>query len=781
MSKKSRIRHDFHKPDPTKLADDNLLGFALHASGRVEAIKQGSGMYGAGFGENAFSETAFGVNVALSQSTFGWSAAYSVSTWVYRCIEVRKSAIHRMPWGVYSKRTKRADPKHPLYVAMKRNRQKLLKKIEQSQLLFGESFIELPQNEFGFRSDLYWLNNNGMAVIVGAGQIDGYSYTAMQGGSPQSFNADEVVFMKTDNPFNDLRGMSPTEVIMDEVAIDKDVARVVRAYYANDTRVGVIFIPKTNLQQADQERFMAAFKRDNQGPNKAGKPVLMPQDMTVERVQEPMTLDDVQLRESTRREIAAAYGVPLSLAGGWDDAKYQSLPEQRKSFYEETVIPECDNIAEFINSDIMPHIDNSGNYEFKFDYISILALTEDAQRKNDIYSTRLTSGVITRAEARAALGHPVRDVDDVYYIPVGATIVPADQPALVTPTANEVDTTYQEQQQPQGQAPDKQLPPPKRPALPPPDQPKRLAPGKSIVPPQTNALDELNAWEKKALNKGAGKASEFVSYVLPKEVQGSIREALREVGKDANKAAVRAVFAIARKALTRPVEPDYWKGHDALMAELGHGWLSDYARRAVAALEPTADLTDEAIQTVLDAHHDEFSKSWLGTDAEPGPLRKYIQAGMNAASEVLGHPIKALPGADEARAFAEQYSYRLIQNVDAATRRAVREAVSAWVESGKPIDDLRTALTSVFDDPARAALVAETEGARAYTTGALARYQGEGVTKVKWNTVKDAEVCPTCAALAGTVATIGEGFKVDGGFPPAHPRCRCWLRPVVED
>ena len=58
----------------------------------------------------------------------------------------------------------------------------------------------------------------------------------------------------------------------------------------------------------------------------------------------------------------------------------------------------------------------------------------------------LTAGGITRAEYRAALGHPVRDVDDVYYIPTGATVVPADAPALVTPTANEVDTTIQGQQ-----------------------------------------------------------------------------------------------------------------------------------------------------------------------------------------------------------------------------------------------------------------------------------------------------------------------------------------------
>jgi HK97 family phage portal protein len=558
----------FRRPSPVKIRDDeDILAFALHANGRVDAIKQGSGLYGMGlgtgdFGAGAFSETAFGVNVALSQSTLGWSAAYTVSTWVYRCIEVRKSAVHRMPWAIINKRTKERVTDHPLEIAIRRNQQRIFKKIEQSQLLYGETFIELAENPWGYRSDLYWLNNNGMAVLVGAGRIVGYAYMAMQGGTPKNLEVEDVAFMKTDNPFNDLRGLSPTEVIMDEVAIDKDVARVVRAYYANDTRVGILLIPKTALTPADSERFMAIWKEQHQGPNKAGKPVLMPYDMTVERVQEPATLDDVQLRESTRREIAAAYGVPLSMAGGWDDAKYQSLPEQRKSFYEETIIPECDNIAEFINASIMPHFDDSGQCEFKYDYMQIMAMTEDAQRKNDIYSNRLVSGMITRAEARAALGHPVTEADEVYYVPATVTVVPVNQ----LPPANPPMPPQMPPGAPTGGAP--QTPPPtplqtsnqptQKPQLPATPAPRQLPqPGarpvqpaqpKSVVSAQSTPEAELAAWEKKALNHGAIKATRFEASLLPVEIQTIVRGGLLAAGKDANKATIRTVFAAARKA-----------------------------------------------------------------------------------------------------------------------------------------------------------------------------------------------------------------------------------------
>lgn len=809
----------FRKPNPTKVSESETnIGFALHANGRVVAIKQGSGMYGAGLGEGAFSETAFGTAVALSQSTFGWSAAYSVSTWVYRCIEVRKSAVHRIPWHVYNKKTKEIIADHPLDVALRRNRQRVFKKFEQSQLLYGETFFELAQNAYEFVSDLYWLNNNGMAVIIGAGKIEGYSYTAMQGGMPQNFKPDEIAFMKTDNPFNDLRGMSPTEVIMDEVAIDKDVARVVRAYYANDTRVGVIFIPKVNLLQADAERFMEIVKMQNQGVNKAGKPILMPQDMSVERIQEPATLDDVQLRESTRREIAAAYGVPLSMAGGWDDAKYQSLPEQRKSFYEETVIPECDNIDEFINIDMMPYFDDSGNAELRHDYMSILALTEDSLQKNEIYGNRLAAGGITRAEYRAALGHPVRKVDDVYYIPAGSTVVPADEEALVTPTANEVDDTSQEQQQVTDS-------PQQKPAIEAPDKPKELpAPEqpKAIAPPQKTALEELAAWEKKAVNSNAVKAATFVCYVVPKDVQDSVREGLQVIGRNASKAAIRGVFAAARKAIAEPVDEatkhpgheeekttktiqppaatlDYWKQYDVLMGDIGSVWLNSYMERALQTLAPiVGNHTDADIQAALSAGHPEFQQALLGTNETPGPLVKLIMAGMGAGQEAINNGSAANPSrpvsakalavdwdllAHEARDFARQYVFDLIRNVDGTTRQMVQEAVTKWLESGEGLDSLRTSLRAIFTDAARADLIAQTESTRAYAEGSLERYRRADVQKVKWNTVRSG-VCKVCDELgAQEPQPISQGFKASSGnaYPPNHPGCRCWLRPVVED
>jgi hypothetical protein len=40
--------------------------------------------------------------------------------------------------------------------------------------------------------------------------------------------------------------------------------------------------------------------------------------------------------------------------------------------------------------------------------------------------------------------------------------------------------------------------------------------------------------------------------------------------------------------------------------------------------------------------------------------------------------------------------------------------------------------------------------------------------------------CPICAPLNGKVIAINEAFDGMYDSPPSHPRCRCWLTPVIE-
>jgi len=144
-----------------------------------------------------------------------------------------------------------------------------------------------------------------------------------------------------------------------------------------------------------------------------------------------------------------------------------------------------------------------------------------------------------------------------------------------------------------------------------------------------------------------------------------------------------------------------------------------------------------------------------------------------------------------ARDWANDYVGELITNIDATTQRLTRQAVREWIDNGQPLDDLVDELAPIFSRD-RADLIASTEVTRAYAEGNRQAYLASGVVqRWEWRTANDELVCPICRPLNNTQVTIGTGFegflpddvRVSRGFdaPPGHPRCRCWIVPVIED
>lgn len=136
-----------------------------------------------------------------------------------------------------------------------------------------------------------------------------------------------------------------------------------------------------------------------------------------------------------------------------------------------------------------------------------------------------------------------------------------------------------------------------------------------------------------------------------------------------------------------------------------------------------------------------------------------------------------------ARDWSNQHVAELMPSISDTTRRQVRQAVAAWIENGAPLEALIQELEPTFGR-ARAELIASTEVTRAYAQGTIEAYREAGVVqRMRWRTARDEIVCPICGKLNGVEAAIDARFiNPDDGLeylPPAHPRCRCWITPVV--
>lgn len=139
----------------------------------------------------------------------------------------------------------------------------------------------------------------------------------------------------------------------------------------------------------------------------------------------------------------------------------------------------------------------------------------------------------------------------------------------------------------------------------------------------------------------------------------------------------------------------------------------------------------------------------------------------------------------QAGSWARQYTDELLRILGTSQRRVVGQALQRWTQQpGASMGSLVDELKSNFDAQ-RADLIAVTEVTRAYAHGNKIAYQQSGVNHWRWRTNRDALTCKVCGPLNNQVFAIGE---VIGNFrgtsftePPAHPGCRCWMTPVVND
>lgn len=533
------------------------LAYMMDSRGQLQPVAAKSAFGFGGSGNFDYSITSPYANIPIQANKVGYAYASVVSVWAARCIEIRSQAVTRIKRNVVDKRTKKPVPNHPFQTAVERayrDGQDIYSLWETCKLTFGEVFLWPIQNQYHYFSDLMLLYNIGADVITASGFVIGYTYAPPQGGKMSNFAKGDIAFYKTYNPFNTLRGLSPLDSILLELGIDKDVSRVTKAWYQNDARPGLLLIPEVDPGEATAKKFLDEWKANFGKPENAGKPAILPANLKdVKELNKPPNIDDVEIRESMRREICARFGVPLSVAGAWDDANYQSAPEQRRSLYEETIIPECEDLDKWMTNKVLPYYDESDTVEIKSDYTDIKALIEDESTKSNVSNQRLLAGGITRNEYRREAGKPALPGEDMLYIPQGVTVTPVSQAGQPPPPAPA--QPQQPAPMPAGvEAPKAPIP---TPALPSPGKPSSGAPASAPAgkaefiailegKAQPTAEAELKAWAKKAENGGALKAMMFVCYTTPKEVESFVRGHLRP---DMDKAALKGVFEQAQGQL----------------------------------------------------------------------------------------------------------------------------------------------------------------------------------------------------------------------------------------
>jgi HK97 family phage portal protein len=266
--------------------------------------------------------------------------------------------------------------------------------------------------------------------------IDYYEYTPGGNQGRVKLAPEDVIHLRNGiDPANIRKGLSPLKMLLREIYTDDEAAIFTAMMLKNGGVPGMVISPATDGAWLSPEDITLEKKRiteDFSGVRK-GLPMVMRGPTKVEHFGvEASKLDLSVLREIPEERVTALLGIPAAIVGfgtGLQQTKVgATMAEMRAMAYEDCIIPMQQLWSDEWDLQLLPEFEESPeNFRMIFDLSNVRVLRDDEGKKSERLTRQLSAGGITLEKYHDALGMESDPSENVYYISMATTIIPADQ------------------------------------------------------------------------------------------------------------------------------------------------------------------------------------------------------------------------------------------------------------------------------------------------------------------------------------------------------------------
>lgn len=381
--------------------------------------------------------------------TYDWSTeravaeGYKRAIYVYRCIKGRADSVAAIPFVVNMRKTdkgewEKAPDNHPLVKLLDRpnqvmSRRRWLVRVMQALDLNGNSLSRKtilsrsePQAQIVDKKRLGSVSEIWPQPIVGFSPIpnreswlEGYKYQA--GGVVVTIPREEMIHEMHDDPSNPYWGMSPLQPGAQEIDTNTEAINWNRESMYNRTVDGGVMSYKGPgvLQKEEFDLVVEMLAQTWSGSRNAHRPRLIggPFDWA-SNTRSPVEMDFVEGGKKIREDILSLFGVPPVVAGFFDQATLANAEVSIRLFMEGTIVPLCEQFADTLRAQLLPHFGDPATLWLDFDYDQVPILRADLGKKTTIFVQMLGAGVSFN-EAAEVLEMPFDPIDGVGDLPFG--------------------------------------------------------------------------------------------------------------------------------------------------------------------------------------------------------------------------------------------------------------------------------------------------------------------------------------------------------------------------
>ena len=529
-------------------------------------------------------------------------------------------------------------------------------------------------------------------------------------------------------------GLAPASVALPAANLRASMQEFANGFFSSGGQPMTLLTIAGNPAPTEIDRTERFFKRSMQGVRNAWRVLAMRSEVSVQAITPAInTMAMPEMHETTTREIAAAFGIPLSLLTS-DSANYATAQSDTRLFYENTIKARLMMYESAINEQVLAEM----GLALKFTPEALAVYQEDEAERSGALLNLVNAGM-PLTNAMLILGYAVEDVTGMDATVETVTTSGAMDPvAAAAPKSVKATNGDEEDDDDGGWTPEGDAD----------------FDGYAMQAHRDNMATEIKAWGKVA-GKSIERALEFNCEHIVPEMENWIKAQLAKPGADAAHLLEHAQGKALR--LTTKAERKIAAAVTAVFNKFG-GRIKSQAANGVVDYAGTDEmftaLSKKLAPILRDVYTVQIKADIEPTDADIEPAR-WTSAAFDYAELQSGTTLKM------------EMNETTIKNLQ-------RAAAKLGLDPSLSAAQITAGLYPTFS-PYRAALTAVTEVTRAKAAATNGAYDllteyGRKVVR-RWATRIDERVCIICGPLDNKKQpTYQEQF---GDGPPAHPNCRC--------
>lgn len=343
---------------------------------------------------------------------------YKRNVIAHRACHMIATAIATVPWQVRERGRSRVRvlEKHPLLSLLNRPNPmqggaELIEALITHKLVAGNAYLHAVGPKGEAPLELYALRPDRVTIIAGQGGLP-KAYRYAVGQSQVDFPVDRVsgqsriLHLKQFHPLDDWYGMSSVEAAAYSIDQHNQCGAWNQSLLQNGARpTGALMVKagdggSGHLSESQYVRLKQQLDAQFSGAANAGRPLLLEGGLEWKEMSlSPRDMDFIQIKHSSARDIALAFGVPPQLLGIPGDNTYANMAEARMALWEQTILPTLQHVVDALNNWLSPMFSSALVIGYDAEAIPAMAAKRDA-----LWERVSKAPFLSDAEKRQMLG-----------------------------------------------------------------------------------------------------------------------------------------------------------------------------------------------------------------------------------------------------------------------------------------------------------------------------------------------------------------------------------------